>query len=216
MALSNVAMQQAMEQGRILIDPQPLPLRPAEGQVCPYDTHSVNLRLGSELSIPLPGPYSFDLALGGNLSSFLTRNSERITIPKSGYALERFQFVLGITLEYLSLPVEHPVNLESGTCLAARIEGRSSIARCGVLVHFTAPTVHPGFDGTLTLEIINLGPTHFILRPEMPIAQLIIEEVQGIPFEKTDRAFKGQRTPEGPVADQAPPGRATQGRRKGK
>ena len=197
MILSNVEMQKAMEEGRLVIDPQPQPLRPVEGRECPYDTHSVNLRLGQELAIPVSGPYSFDLMLGGSFSEFLSRNSEKRTIPATGFALERFQFVLGMTLEYSSLPVEHPRNQETGKCLAARIEGRSSIARCGVLVHFTAPTVHPGFDGTLTLEIINLGPTSFILRPGMPIAQLIVEEVQGIPFEKSGRTFKGQSAPEG-------------------
>jgi dCTP deaminase len=68
-----------------------------------------------------------------------------------------------------------------------------------VLVHFTAPTIHPGFDGTITLEIINLGPAPFVLRPGMPIAQLLVEEVDGIPFEKADRQFKGQRSPLGPT-----------------
>src|SRR5947209_16899611 len=117
-------------------------------------------------------------------------------MPADGFTLGKLQFVLGITLEYLELPIDHPVNKTKGTCLAARTEGRSSVARCGVLVHFTAPTAHPGFDGTLTLEIINLGPTQFILRPGMPIAQLIVEEVGGIPFENPS-VFKGQRTPEG-------------------
>jgi len=190
-------MQLAMEQGRLVVVPKPTPLRPAHGQTCPYDTHSVNLRLGQEISIPEPGPYSFDLTLGGNLSTFLSRNSEKIVIPKGGYPLERSQFVLGITLEYLSLPIEHEINNDTGTCLAARIEGRSSVARCGIIVHFTAPTIHPGFDGTLTLEILNLGPTRFILQPGMPIAQLIVEEVKGIPFEKPNLTFKGQKAPEG-------------------
>jgi dCTP deaminase len=179
-----------------VIDPNPEPLRPTPGQKCPYDTHSVNLRLGSELSVPQEGPFSFDLAQVGNLSLFLSRNAEKITIPRTGYPLERFKFVLGLTLEYISLPINHATNLEHKRCLAARIEGRSSVARCGVLVHFTAPTVHPGFDGTLTLEIINLGPTSFILRPGMPIAQLIVEEVDEIPFENPS-VFKGQLTPEG-------------------
>jgi dCTP deaminase len=205
MILSNVAMQRALEEGRLVIDPKPLPLRPEEGQKCPYDTHSVNLRLGHELSIPMSGPYSFDLLGGEGLSEFLSRNSEKRPIPATGYALGRLQFVLGLTLEYISLPVNHPINTETRKCLAARIEGRSSVARCGVLVHFTAPTVHPGFDGTLTLEIINLGPTSFTLRPEMPIAQLIVEEVEEIPFEKSDRTFKGQRAPEGRVEEKTPP-----------
>jgi len=200
MILSNIKMQEAMESGRLIIDPRPLPLRPAVGQKCPYDTHTVNLTLGAELSITQGGPYTFDLDAGGNLSSFLSKNSDRIPIPAAGFALKQSQFILGMTRENISLPIEHAINRESGRCLAARVEGRSSIARCGVLVHFTAPTIHPGFDGTITLEIINMGPARFMLRAGMPIAQLIVEEVEGIPFEKEDRQFQGQRAPEGPSA----------------
>ena len=82
--------------------------------------------------------------------------------------------------------------------LAARIEGKSSRARCGLLVHFTAPTVHPGFFGTLTLEMINLGPSPIALVPGMPIAQLIVEEVKGIPVENPSQ-FQGQSAPEGVI-----------------
>jgi dCTP deaminase len=200
MILSNIKIQEAMEVGRLVIDPKPFPLRPTGGQKCPYDTHSVNLTLGLELSIPQSGPYTFDLALGGNLSSFLSKNSDHVTMTEAGFSLKQFQFVLGMTREYIALPVDHPYNHEIGRCLAARVEGRSSVARCGILVHFTAPTIHPGFDGTITLEIINLGPAPFMLRPGMPIAQLLVEEVDGIPFEKDDRQFKGQKSPEGPTA----------------
>lgn len=199
MILSNIKMQEAIKSGRLVIDPTPLPLRPAVGQKCPYDTHTVNLTLGAELSLPQGGPYTFDLASGANLSSFLSKNSEKITIPIAGFALERSQFILGLTREIVSLPIDHTDNHESGKCLAARVEGRSSIARCGVLVHFTAPTIHPGFEGTITLEIINMGPAPFMLRAGMPIAQLIVEEVDGIPFSKDDRQFQGQRAPEGPA-----------------
>jgi len=211
MILSNIDMQKAMREGRLVIDPQPIPLLPTEGQKCPYDTHSVNLRLSEELSVPMSGPFSFDLMGGGDFSEFLSRNSEKTIIPATGYALEKGKFALGMTMEYIALPVDHPINRKSKICLAARIEGRSSIARCGVLVHFTAPTVHPGFEGTLTLEVINLGPASFMLRPEMPIAQLIIEEVSGIPFEKSDRTFKGQKSPEGRIEGKRPAGK-TQGK----
>ena len=68
--------------------------------------------------------------------------------------------------------VELPVLEEYDTCLAARIEGKSSRAGGGILVHFTAPTVHPDFRGTLTLEIINLGKSPFLLCLGMPIGQL--------------------------------------------
>jgi dCTP deaminase len=203
MILSNIEMQAALESGRLVINPKPMPMRPAVGQKCPYDTHSVNLRLGNEISIPNSGPFSFDLMQGGDLTHFLSRNSDKQAIVDTGYPLKKSQFVLGRTLEYIALPIDHEENLKQGVCLAARIEGRSSVARCGVLVHFTAPTVHPGFDGTLTLEIINLGPTNFILRPGMPIAQLIVEEVRGIPFENPS-VFKGQRAPEGRIQAVAP------------
>jgi len=197
MILSNVEMQRAMEEGRLVISPTPEPLRPMEGRKCPYDTHSVNLMLGDEISIPEPGPYIFDLLETGSLSMFLSRNSRKLTIPPEGFALKPSQFVLGLTLETISLPVNHAWNKENNTCLAARVEGRSSVARCGILVHFTAPTIHPGFEGTITLEIINLGPAKFMLRRGMPIAQLIVEEVKGIPFERSDRTFVGQTAPEG-------------------
>lgn len=213
MILSNIEMQKAMEEGRLVIAPRPEPLRPAEGLKCPYDTHSVNLKLGHELSVPVSGPYTFDLMVGGDLSAFLSRNAERLTIPKAGYALEAGKFVLGITHEYIRLPIDHPTNHQAGVCLAARIEGRSSVARCGVLVHFTAPTVHPDFEGNLTLEIINLGPSAFMLRPEMPIAQLIVEEVRGIPFVREDRTYAGQTAPEGRVesSQNKPAGRKGKG-----
>ena len=52
MIRSNVALQEAMESGRVVIEPRPLPLRPTPGQKCPYDTRSVNLTLGPEISVP--------------------------------------------------------------------------------------------------------------------------------------------------------------------
>jgi dCTP deaminase len=65
------------------------------------------------------------------------------------------------------------------------------------LIHFTAPTVHPGFKGTLTLEMINLGPVPILLHVGMPIAQLIVEEVSGHPASWNPSQFQGQTTPEG-------------------
>jgi dCTP deaminase len=102
------------------------------------------------------------------------------------------KFVLGRTLERIVLPIPS----EGDTCLAARIEGKSSRARFGLLVHFTAPTVHPGFDGTLTLEMINLGDWPLILSPGMAIAQLIVEQVMGLPYANPSQ-FQGQETASG-------------------
>ena len=65
--------------------------------------------------------------------------------------------------------------------LAARVEGKSSLARFGLLAHFTAPTIHAGFEGHITLEMMNLGPSPIILTPGMAICQLILEQVHGVP-----------------------------------
>jgi dCTP deaminase len=193
MILCNTEIQRAIDEGRLIIRPEPLPRRQTEGQRCPYDTHSVDLTLAGEISIPRPGTYVIDLTRKGSLADFLVQTSARVQIdPGQGFTLEPNQFILARTREYVELPIPP----QADTCLAARIEGKSSRARCGVLVHFTAPTVHPGFKGTLTLEVINLGPNAFMLRPGMTIAQLMIEEVRGIPFESVSQ-FQGQTTPEG-------------------
>lgn len=193
MILSNVEVQKALKQKRLIIDPVPLPLRPESGKDCPYDTHTVDLTLGPEILEPGNGPYTVDFSQPGSVSEFISKNSSRIVLnAKTPYPLARGKFILGQTREVVGLPIPS----KGGKCLAARIEGKSSRARFGLLVRFTAPTVHPGFDGTLTLEIINLGPADILLRPGIAIAQLIVEEVKGIPFENKSQFF-GQRKPEG-------------------
>ena len=82
--------------------------------------------------------------------------------------------------------------------LAARIEGKSSRARFGLLVHFTAPTIHAGWSGRITLEIMCLGKNPLKLYPGLPICQLIIEEVAGTPTE-SESQFQGQEHPTGKV-----------------
>jgi dCTP deaminase len=150
----------------------------------------VDLHLGKALAIPQPGPYTFDLR-GGGIAAFLAKNSNRVNIPEEGYALKPGQFTLGTTVERITLPL-----LPDGKSLAARIEGKSSLARCGLLVHFTAPTVHAGFDGTLTLEMINLGVVGISLFPGLAIAQLILESIVG-DLEANSSQFQGQSTPAG-------------------
>ena len=192
MILSNIEIQRALEEGRLVIAPEPLPRRPENGGYCPYDTHAVDLRLYHEITVLQAGPYHYDMAERGTLSEVIARHSQRFTLTEDKpYSLQPHQFILGRTLERVELPVD------KGTPhLAARIEGKSSRARCGLMVHFTAPTVHPGWAGPLTLEMINLGPMTLILRPGMPIAQLIIEEVRGEIFLNPSE-FHGQSTPEG-------------------
>jgi dCTP deaminase len=78
------------------------------------------------------------------------------------FVLHPGEFVLGSTLEVVTLPDD----------LAARLEGKSSLGRLGLIVHATAGFVDPGFKGTLTLEITNLTRVPIKLYAGLPIAQL--------------------------------------------
>ena len=196
MILSNTELFRALDEGRLIIRPQAAPRTKTAGDdYCPFDTHSVDLRLAAELSIPNREiPFVYNLTLPGSLTQLISYTSTRkLTDADAPYQLMPNRFILGKTMEYVELPIDSE---GKAPCLAARIEGKSSRARCGLLVHFTAPTVHPGFRGTLTLEMINLGPAPIALVPGMPIAQLIVEEVKGIPVDNPSQ-FQGQTDPEG-------------------
>jgi deoxycytidine triphosphate deaminase len=112
MSLSNVAIYEALDLGRIVLDPEPGPRYLQVGQESPYDTHSVDVRLAKYLSIPRAGPYTFDLYQPGHqkfeLAKFLAANSDQVEIPAEGYPLEPHRFVLGLTMERLSLPIDIP------------------------------------------------------------------------------------------------------------
>ena len=193
MILSNLEIHKALDEGRLVIAPEPLPRTKGIGvKYCPYDTHTVDLKLGTEITIPKPGKYAYDFLQPGNIADLIAENSEKHTLTEDRpYRLKPGKFILAQTLETIKLPIE-----KGPPFLAARIEGKSSRARCGLLVHFTAPTVHPEWDGQLTLEIINLGQTPFLLHSGIPIAQLIVEEVAG-KIQSNPSQFHHQTTPEG-------------------
>jgi len=191
--LSNVEIQLALDQGHLVIEPAPEPRRPGSGKECPFNTTSVDLRLGSEISRPKEGrPFTVDLREGSFADLFNPENYEMYEISEDRpFNLMPGKFVLGQTMEMVELPVQ-----ETGPSLSARVEGRSSFARCGLLVHFTAPTIHAGYRGRIALEIINLSPTAILLRPGICICQLILEQVLGTPF-PNDSQFQDQIDPGG-------------------
>lgn len=195
MILSNVSIQKALDEGSLVIDPQPMPRTPSAKGECPYDTSAIDLRLGDEIAwLKEDSGFSIDLTQG-SFKQLISQNSEKITIRKDQpFQLQPHKMVLGKTFEKVSLPIQ-----QKGVCLAARVEGKSSYARCGLLIHFTAPTIHSNFSGTITLELINLGRIPILLYPEMAICQLIIEQVDGVPFRK-DSQFQGQNTAGGMAA----------------
>ena len=192
MILSNVEIHAALDAGDIVIRPEPTPrLRSLANPDSPYDTMSVNLRLSAELSLAdKKKPFSFDLRTSG-LPDLLKQSYTPQRMGSGGFTLDPGLFVLGNTVEAIELPIRegHPV-------YAARVEGRSSFARCGLVVHFTAPTIHAGFSGTITLEMLNLGKHSIQLFPDLQICQLIFEVVQGTPV-KAESQFQDQKTPAG-------------------
>ncbi|MGO4132719.1 dCTP deaminase [Janibacter sp. RAF20_2_2] len=82
--------------------------------------------------------------------------------PDEGFVLHPGEFVLGSTLETVSLADD----------LAARVEGKSSLGRLGLLTHATAGFVDPGFSGHVTLELSNVATLPIRLWPGMKIGQL--------------------------------------------
>ena len=72
--------------------------------------------------------------------------TEVVTIAEGDtFILHPGEFVLGSTAERVALPDD----------LVARLEGKSSLGRLGLLIHSTAGYIDPGFDGTITLELSN-------------------------------------------------------------
>ena len=195
MILSNTEIFKALDDGRLIIDPAPAPRRPTDDpdSDCPFNTSSVDLRLGSEVAFFKEGlAINIDLRRGKFAALFGPNSVSREISDDQPYALHPGKLVLANTIERIGLPIREG---EDRT-LAARVEGRSSFARCGLLVHFTAPTIHAGFNGHITLEIINLGPIPIMLYPNTYICQLIIEEVAGHPL-PNDSQFQDQQRPGG-------------------
>jgi dCTP deaminase len=193
MILSNVSIHDALTQGWLKIAPEPSPRVPGEGLAkCPFQTSAVDLRLGDEVAYFKEGvPAQIDLRKGDFNSLFGPLSETRKLTEDQPYVLRPNKLVLAKTLERVELPL-----LSGNGSLAARVEGKSSYARCGLLIHFTAPTIHAGFAGTITLELINLGPLDIALYPSMPICQLIIEQVHGQPT-RNDSQFQNQNRPGG-------------------
>jgi dCTP deaminase len=106
------------------------------------------------------------------------------------FILHPGEFVLGSTYERVALPVD----------VAARVEGKSSLGRLGLLTHATAGFVDPGFNGHVTLELANVATLPIKLYPGMKIGQLCFFRLSSPaehPYgsEKYGSRYQGQRGP---------------------
>ena len=106
------------------------------------------------------------------------------------FILHPGEFVLGATLERVSLPDD----------IAARLEGKSSLGRLGLLTHSTAGFIDPGFSGHVTLELSNVATLPIMLWPGMKIGQLCFFQLSSPaerPYGSAEYAsrYQGQRGP---------------------
>lgn len=112
----------------------------------------------------------------------------RIVPYGTRFVLHPGELVLAPTFESIRLP----------TSLVGFLEGRSSLARLGILVHITAGVIDPGFIGTLIVELLNVGRVPVDLYPLMRIGALSLAQVEGqvkYPYEGKYRGFENIEDP---------------------
>jgi dCTP deaminase len=149
MVLSDGTIRAEIEAGRLVFDP--------------YDASMVQ-------------PSSVDVRVDGKFRVFHNARYPYIDVrqpmddltelvevgPDEPFILHPGEFVLGQTLERVRLPDD----------LVARLEGKSSLGRLGLLIHSTAGFVDAGFEGNLTLELSNVANLPITIWQEMPIGQI--------------------------------------------
>jgi dCTP deaminase len=106
------------------------------------------------------------------------------------FILHPGEFVLGSTLERVRLPDD----------LVARLEGKSSLGRLGLLIHSTAGFIDPGWNGHVTLELSNVANLPVTIYPEMKIGQISfvqLSEPAAMPYgsDELGSKYQGQRGP---------------------
>jgi dCTP deaminase len=211
MILSDRENKLALERDHVGITP-----RPSDES---FSSTAVDLTLHEEITFwtPQQGQRAEPLVVYParpefDLRQLLRGHGTTVAMSAEGFILKPGEFVLGWTLERIRLP--------HTSRLAARVEGRSSLARLGVGVHVTAPTIHAGFGSTkdpeypgtrIQLEIWNCGPLRVCLQAGMKICQLILEEVHGTP----EKGYKGAFAIQAPeMTAPAPPGPAPKPRKR--
>jgi dCTP deaminase len=110
--------------------------------------------------------------------------------PDEAFVLHPGEFVLASTFEVVTLPDD----------VAARLEGKSSLGRLGLLTHSTAGFIDPGFSGHVTLELSNVATLPIKLWPGMKIGQLCFFRLSSAaekPYGSTSAGsrYQGQRGP---------------------
>ena len=149
MILSDRTIREQLAAGRIVIDPLD------DGCIQPS---SIDLTLDPRFRV-------FRNHTRGiiDVKEDLTDLTELVTVPAdTPFILHPGEFVLGAAFERIAVPDD----------LVARLEGKSSLGRLGLLIHSTAGYVDAGFDGQITLELSNVANLPITLYPKMKIGQI--------------------------------------------
>lgn len=152
MILSDSQILHALKVGEIRFHPE----ISLETQLQPA---SVDLRLSPYFRVFNPTKFAVFDPFSMNLEEITHLVEVREGEP---FIVHPGEFVLGSTIEYLWLSPK----------FVGRVEGRSSLGRIGIIIHSTAGYIDPGFEGTITLEISNVGKIPVALYPGMRICQV--------------------------------------------
>jgi dCTP deaminase len=161
----------ALREKQVIIDPEP------DLSVAVSST-TIDLTL-SDTFKEWPGTKGLSIRPGADGYKYSEIARLQKSVIPGPYTLASKGFVLAWTAEKITIPYT--------SRLAARVEGKSSLARLGVTVHATAPVIHSGFRGPIQLEMCNLGPNEIILDPGMYVCQLVFELTTGTP----ERGYSG-------------------------
>lgn len=159
MRLSDRDVVQNIKSGDIKIDPMP-------SEDC-FGSFSVDVRLGHIFQVFQQSQTPF-LDLSATMGSYIMSGSimKEVVIEKEDkFFLHPGDFALGMTMERIKL-ANHIVGW---------LDGRSSLARVGLMVHMTAHSVDPGWDGNITFEFFNAGRLPLALKPGMRIGAISFE-----------------------------------------
>jgi dCTP deaminase len=149
MILSDRTIKQEIAAGRIVIDPF--------DEAC-VQPSSVDLHVDARFRVFANSRYPYI-----DVRTEMPGLTDLVTVADGDpFVLHPGEFVLGSTLERVALPED----------LVARLEGKSSLGRLGLLIHSTAGYVDPGWDGYLTLELSNVANLPITIYPGMRIGQI--------------------------------------------
>jgi dCTP deaminase len=176
MVLSDRTIRAMLETGRIEIDPyDPALLQPS----------SVDVRVDRFFRVFRNSRYPYI-----DVKAEQEDLTEMVEIDDEPFILHPGEFVLGSTLERVRLPDD----------LVARLEGKSSLGRLGLLIHSTAGFIDPGWDGHVTLELSNVANLPITIYYGMKIGQLSfvqLTEAAEHPYgsDGLGSKYQGQRGP---------------------